>query len=227
MRTYGRKRYNKRSMRKRGMRRIRRNYRVPRSIEQKPVLIKRKFWAFNWTPSTVSTTDFWKTFAFNLSQMYNSGDVTNLFDQYKLCGVKVEMHPRFDNFAGNDTTDTTAPGVTSQGGNQVHIIADPWNDTVASGTYTTATLNFFLEKGNVKTYEGIRPIKFYIRPSIEQNVGVNNTGRRIRAPYLNCSNTTLPHFGFQAFIADPNMTGFFNQSYDIFYTFYVACKGRR
>lgn len=229
MRSYGRRRTSRRSNRKRGPRRLRRNYRIARPvITPKPAFIKRKFYFQNWTPSVVATTDFWKSFSFTLTNMYNSSDVTNLFDQYKINGIRVEMHPRYDSFAGNDTVDTTLPGITNQGGNQVHINFDTYNDVAPTGVYNTATLNFFLEKGGlVKTYAGHKPIKFYFKPTIEQNVGTVNTGRRIRAPYVSTTQAGLPHFGFSAFISDPNMTGNFSQSYDIFLTYYLTCKGLR
>lgn len=226
MKTYGRRNTSKRTMRKRGTRRLRRNYRISRSPFQAVGYIKRKFWFANWVPSTASTADFWKQMTFNLTNMYNSSEITALYDQYRIAGIKVELHPRYSEFSGNDTVDTTLPGITNQGGTQVHVINDPYNEKSLSGVYNVATLNYFLEQGNVRSYSGNKKISFYIKPTVYQTIGGFSTGKRIRAPFLSTQTaSTSIHYGADVFMADVNLTGAFGQSFDVFLTYHLQVRG--
>ena len=205
----------------------RRVMRVPRSLRPAPFVMKfkRKFWFFNWTLSTASTAGFWRYFSIALSDLPSNAEVVNLFDQYKITGVRYELHPRFDNFAGNDTVDVTQPNITNQAGNMVHVINDPRSLLTPAGTYISTTLNTFMEQGKVRTHRGIKPIVIYHKPTISQS---QTTGaRQIRAPWLQTANTTTIHSGAHVFLQDVNLTGTTGQSYDVFVTLYVMFRGAR
>ena len=203
--------------------RSQRRYPRPAYIPSHVVSFNRTFYYENWTPSTATTAGFWKYYGFRLNQLPNYTEITALFDRYKINAIKVTFRPRFDNFAGNDTTDTTLPGVTAQGTTMMHIIADPDSIVTPSGTYTIGTLNSFLENGSVKTHDGTKPISVYFRPKVNRTVGAEDAGSRIRAPWHTATNVS--HFGFHAFMQDVNMTGTFNQSYDVFVTYYMMAAG--
>lgn len=213
-------------------RRMLRKPRIPRPVGTRKwanngaiVSIKRRWYGGNWVPNTTTTNDFFRNINVTLSGVPSNAEFVNLFDFYRISGFKVELVPRYDSFAGNDTTDTTLPGITNQAGNMVHYAIDPYNFDTPAGTYVTATLNPFLEKNNVKTLSGNRKMSFYVsRPGVSMTVG-GSTGGRTRGPWISTGSTTVPHYGVQIFLQDVNLTGTFGQAYDIFYTAYCQFKG--
>jgi len=198
--------------------------RVPRAIGNRYPMLKlnRTTWAFNWTPNTTTTDGFWKLLTWRMNLTHSLQDFTGLFDQFKLYALKWKFMPRYDNFSGNDTTDTTVPGVTNQGACRMHILVDPFTSVAPTGTYTAATLNTFLENGNrVKTFSGNRPFSVFTRTCVD------SAGERKRAPWLNITETAAVHYGIHAFAQDVNLTGIFGQSWDVFVTAYMMFKNAR
>lgn len=189
--------------------------------------MQRTTWLQNWTPSTTGTNDFWRYYQFTLQQITNFTEMAALFDQYKMYALKYTFVPRYDSFAGNDTTDTTLPGVTNQGGVKLHIVKDPFSVVGPTGTYTSANLNSFLEQGNrVKTYSGNRNVSVFFRTTVNQTVEGTNTNR-VRAVWLNTTQTNIAHSGFHVFAQDVNLTGVFGQSFDVFVTAYLMLRNVR
>lgn len=187
----------------------------------------RTFWLQNWTPSTTTTNDFWRYYTFTLSQLPNVGELTSLFDQYKISALKFTFRPRYDGFMGNDTTDTTIPGVTNQGKTQVHIVNDPKSTIAPGGVYNSGTLNSFFEQGRVKTRGGNRPFSVYFKPTVANDADGVNIATYQRAPWLNTTTNAIVHRGFHIFLQDINLTGVFGQSYDVFVTPYMKFKNMR
>lgn len=218
-------RYNRKRATRRGGSKRKRAMRVHRPLGQTPIHIKRTFWNSNWSPNTTTTDGFWKYFTFALSYMPSYLEVTNLFEVYKLNRIKVTFRPRYDSFAGNDTTDTTLPGVTNQGGTNMHVLIDPKSNLAPSGTYTSSTMNQLFELGNVKTYTGNKPFSVYFKPTVDMTVGAVTNGRRIPAPFIQSAIPSILHNGFHVFAQDVNLTGVFGQSFDIFITYYMTVKG--
>lgn len=206
------------------------NIRRARSPKPSQMVCKRTFWLENWSPNTATTAGFWRYYQVSMNSMPSVGEFTPLFDQYRINAIKFTFRPRYDSFAGNDTVDTTLPGVTNQGGTQLHIINDPYSIIGASGTYNSTNLNTFLEQGSVKSYNGNRAVSVYYKPTINKTVdgaaGGNNV-ERARAPFLNANNTSVVHNGFHVFAQDINLTGAFGQSFDVFVTFYMTWKNLR
>lgn len=187
--------------------------------------IKRTIYQGNWAPNTTTTAGFWRVFAPTLSDMgASANDFAALFDCYRIKALKVTLRPRFDNFAGNDTTDTTLPGVTNQSGTRVAIIVDPSTSTAPTGSYSIANFNTFVENGNVRFYEGLRPINIYFRPKVEQTIGGLSGARRVGSPWLQIGSTNILHWGFHCFMHDNAFSGTFGNSFDIFYTYYLQLK---
>jgi len=189
--------------------------------------LTRTFWQGTWTPSTTATNDFWRYLTMNMGSLGWATDLGLVFDMYKINALKFTLRPRFDNFAGNDTTDTTLPGSTAQGLTQVHVINDPYSTLGPVGTYTTATLNTFLENGKVRSHQGTRPINIYIRnPTYSETVQASISAKS-RARWVNWTGggQGLVYGGAHVFLNDVALTGNFNQAFDIFVTVYLQCKG--
>ncbi len=208
--------------------------RVPRMrssfMRSQALSLKRTFRLEYWQPSTATTNDFWRYYSFTWAQLPSLSEFQALFDTGRISAIKVTFRPRFDNYSGNDTTDTTAPGITNQTGTNVHVIVDPKWVGAPTGTYSNATLNTFLEQGGVRSYKGTSPFSIYFKPTINQTVGAVQ-GMRRRAPFLlldSSSNATgSPHYGFHIFMQDPNMNGSFGNAYDVFVTYYMQFRGTK
>lgn len=205
-----------------------RKMRIPRRIGGSGTNILkvcRTTYLQNWSPSSVNVNGFWRYYQFTPNLIGNWQDYFNMFDQYKICALKYTFRPRYDNFAGNDTTDTTIPGITSNGTTMVHVVNDPYSTVIPAGSYDFLTLNAFLEQGKVKSYQGNQPITVYFKPTINIATEAGNNMRR-RAGWLNV-NLNNSHSGFHIFLQDVNFTAVFNQSYDVFVTSYVMLRNAR
>lgn len=220
--------YRKRSYRRKRVMRKRRRFNIPRAPRYSAVSVvkaKRTFFYENWSPSTATTAGFWRYYMPTLSMLPSLSEFQALFDQYKLSAIKITLRPRYDNFAGNDTTDVTLPGTTAQGGTNVHVLIDPDSTTtVPTGTYTSGNLNTFLENGSVRSYTGLKPINIYWKPKVGQVMSVGEA--RVKAPWAGTttSPSQIPHHGVHIFLQDTNFTGTFNQSFDVFVTYYMQFK---
>lgn len=208
----------------------RRKMRLARSLrpKQPQMTVTRTVWTQNWVPATTATTDFWKYLTTNLAQLPDVSQYQNLFEEYRINNLTFVFRPRYDNFAGNDTTDTTLPGVTNQGMTHLHVIVDPKSVITPSGTYTFNTLNTFLEQGKVRSYTGNKPVTIKVKyPCITDDVnGTANTVIR-RAKFIRTDQTAIPHRGIHVFAQDVNLTGVFGQSWDIFIKYSITFRGMR
>lgn len=221
------------SRRRKTMRRTRRKImtvpRVTRSLKPAVLYIKRKQWSTTWIPSTVATSDFWKSFAMQLSFLPNSTELTNLFDQYKICAIKWTFFPRFTSFSGNDNTDTTPPGVTNLGQTMMHICYDNRSTVTPAGTYSSANLNTFMEQGRIKTIlNPNRPVSVYMKPVIQgEYIGGTATNMFTKSKWLPTSSPSINHIGPNIFVQDHNFSGTFAQQWDILVTTYVALRNQK
>lgn len=222
---YSRKRIYRRKRLSRKRRTM--NISRPRMSRVPSFNVTRTFWHFNWAPNTATTGGFWQYQAITLNNVPNVSEYVSVFDTYRINSIKYTFRPRYDSFAGNDTTDTTLPGVTNQGGSDVHVIVDPKSTVNPSGTYTTANLNAFLENGKVRTYSGNKPFSFLIKyPCIQTDVNGTSSAQLQRAPYLSTKTGTIAHRGAHTFISDVNLTGNFGNSWDVFVTLNMTFKGQ-
>lgn len=209
----------------------RRITRIPRALKASGAMnYSRTFWLESWTPNSGGTANFWRYYQAAFSQLPNSTELINLFDRYRINAFKYTFRPRYDSFAGNDTVDTTLPGITNQAGNYAHVIVDRESNLVPTGAYTTAVLNSFLEQGSrVKTYQGIKPFSVYVKkPLVNQEVSGVGGGRRVPSPWLQTAvAASVTHNGFHVFMQDVNLTGITGQTFDVFVTVYMQLKGMR
>lgn len=199
--------------------------RAPRMLRTQQITVARKFWASYWVPGTAATTDFWKYYQFQPNQIPNWSDFFNLFDQYKINALKFSFVPRSDGFAGNDTTDTTLPGVTNAAGTRLHVVNDPYSTVVPAGLYSAATLNSMMEQGTTRTFIGTKTVDVYFKPTINVTTEAGSN-YRVKAPWLNV-NVQNVHNGFHIMAQDSNFVGLFNQSYDVFITAYASFRNLR
>lgn len=201
-----------------GGRKWRKNYGI--------VKIKRTTYGGNWTQSTVSTSGFWRYLTYSLQDMNNYTEVTNLFDEYKITGIMVKFVPRYDSFAGNNTTDVVQPNVTNQTGNYITTYIDTSSSLTPSGTFTSSTYNTFIENcnGASKMRQGLKPFTIFFRPKIPNDVGGTSTSHQ-SPKWLSTASPSIVHSGAHVFMHDVNFVGSSGQSYDMFVTHYVQARG--
>lgn len=221
-RSYGRRTRGRRSKRAR----TKYTGRGKRRFAKAKLAIKRTTYGGNWNMSTVSTSGFWRYLTYSLSGMNNYTEFTNVFDEYKLCAIKVKFIPRYDNFAGSNTTDVVQPNVTNQTGNYITTYIDTDPGMVPSGTYTSATFNTFIENcnGRFKMRQALRPFSVYFKPKIPKDIGGTSTAVQ-RPCWLSTASPTITHSGAHVFMHDVNFVGSSGQSYDMFVTYYVQFRG--
>lgn len=198
---------------------------VPRSLRSQMLVTQRTFFLYNWQPGTAATQSFWRYLQFQVNQIPNWQNYQDLFDQYKINAIKTVYRPRYDNFDGANTTDTTVPGVTNNNGSRIHIVNDPYSTIIPTGIYGSASFNDFCEQGTVKTYEGNRPVTVYTKPTINISTENGNNMRR-RASWLN-TNVQSVHNLFHIYVQDNNFASNLGNSYDVFVTVYISLRNMR
>lgn len=197
---------------------------------QSLVNVERTWYSGSWTPGSAATNDFWRYITVNLGACPNVTEYTALFEQYKVNSITFTLRPRYDGFNGENTTDTTLPGVTNQGATRVHTVIDPRSNTSPSGAYTAATLNLFLENGKVKSFSGSRTITIPIRSPCYVNDVNGVTGAAnpsCRNQWFSTAATGITFRGVHIFLQDVNLTGVFGQAFDIFTKMNMSFKGPR
>lgn len=201
------------------------------AVGKMPVLsVKKTFYLGNWQPGTATVAGFWRYYTFTLGDLPDLASYVAMFDTARINAIKVEFHPRFDSFAGNDTTDTVLPGITNQAGTRMSFVVDPKSNLVPTGSYLSSTYNGFLEQGGVRTRTGNRPFSVYFKPHVNYNIGGALGQARKRAPALQLADPnsqTVAHTGFHMFAWDQSFNGSFGNSFDIIVSFYMTFRGMR
>lgn len=212
-----------RSRKRRGIRkRVRRSGGTSSRQGMRPMSFRRTFWSQYFVPTTVSTTNFWQYFSTTFGTLPNVSEYTNLFDSYKVNGVKYTFVPKYTGFNGDDAT---TAGTTNRGNGFVSVINDPRNVTTATGTYGSASFNAFQELGNSKLHSASRSFSVYYKPFVDDPMSVGT--RRVPCSWLQTSNTAQPLNGFHAYFHDSNFSGVFNQNWDVYITLYFQCRGMK
>lgn len=188
---------------------------------------KRYVYGGNWAFSTAATSGFFRHFTPGLNALNNLGEYQAVFDQYKINGIKITVIPRWD---GADVGTTAAPGLNMM---YLTYCVDPKSTLVPSGTYTSATLNTFLENCNGKTRTRMfnKPVNIYFKPMISARdlYSASTTTNYVGPKWIATESSSIAHRGVYMFLHDNNLTtsGLSGWSVDIFYTFYFQCKGNK
>lgn len=188
-------------------------------VRESVLKFQRTFWSQYFIPSTVSTNNFWQYFSTSLSAMPDVAEITNLFDQYKITGVKYTFVPKFTEFAGSDAT---TAGTTNRGCGFLSIANDPYSATAAAGTYGSSSYNQFAENASVKVYPGTKPVTVFFKPCINDPQATGTVRRP--CPWLQTTNTAESMYGFHAYFHDSNFAGIFNQTWDVMITIYGLAR---
>lgn len=181
--------------------------RLNRGIGQPVQYFKRTVWLPGWNTTTAGTNSF-TGLNFRLSQLPNITDFTNLYDQYKICGVKVEVIPQYDNAQVNATP--------------VAIVTQNFHVTDYDDSTTPPNMDALMQHQDVKRVPSTRIIKKFIKPCFATqifNTGITST-YGARRGWIDCATPDTEHYGMKfGFSANP--VAF---TYGLRMTFYLAFK---
>lgn len=213
-----------------GMRKRRRAVRgrVPRGIRMfsraNVLSAVRTFYAGNWTFGTVTTNDFWRYGQYTLASLPSVSEFTSLFDEYKINAIKVTFRPRYDTISPQDLV-IASPQPQAY----AHYIVDPGSTVIPAGTYTSTTLNTFLENSGVKTVTLNKPFSIYWKPKVSAQLLGGGTGSEvIKGGWVKTSDTAVTYRGYHMFLQQNNFTTTGGAvQLDIFVTYYMIFKNMR
>jgi len=191
---------------------------IPRSMAPSTFMVKQKTFINTWTFSTAATTDFWRYYRTTLSEMNNFAEHCAVFDEYKISRVTFEFRPNYDNFSPDNTLWMFGT---------CHTIVDSSSSTTPSGAFGSATLNSFLEQGNVKSRKFGNNVSLSVKPKVASQVfGGGLNGRLVAAPWLKTTETTVEHRGAHIYL-QPFDSTLVPIKYDVFYTVTVLFRGHK
>lgn len=207
-------------------RRVRRkmNITAPRR-RPRPVSLtmKRTFYDGTWEFNNTVLSGFWRYQTFTTAQINNFAELANVFDMYKIHGIRQTWRPRYDS-VNNAGAALTAPQAYA------HVVVDQDSTVVPSGAFGVPTLNAFMEQGDrVKTHTLNKPFSVYFKPKIASDIGGDTFTTR-SATWLRTSNTTALHRGYHMMLQPNAMTTALtpvnaNIYLDSFVTVYFTVKG--
>jgi len=197
----------------------------------KGVSFKRTFFVSNWAFGTAQTSDFWRRFVPRFTDMPNHLEYQKVFDEYKITGIKITLHPRF---ADTNLPINAASSLVAN--NQMYITianASKEYEFVPAGSYSSTTYNLLLEEigDKARTYKFNKPVSLYFKPQIFEEIGgTSGYGyKHTKAPWLELATSLQPAYhGMHAFLHDYNFTNLQTSGFgcDIQYTFYFQCRGQ-
>ncbi len=119
---------------------------------------------------------------FSLANLSEASSFTSIYDQYRIAGVELEL------------VAVTQPGVTAATTTAYAfcaVVVD-LDDAAALASYSLA-LNY----ANLAILPPGRGLRKRIKPHVNSETNTNSAVVNLTSPWLDCSDTTVPHFGFK------------------------------
>lgn len=173
--------------------------------------------------ATYPTAAYNNSFSFSLSEVRGAGELTALYDQYMITGVKVTFQ------LINNPDANTAPFTNTTNLSNVFpklFYVRDYDDTGVEAT------NDLRERNNVQV-KVLRPnslITVFLRPAVRNQLyldGITAANSPLWKQWLDCSSSTVPHYGMKFSV---DFAGFNTQSdYQVRVekTFYLKFKNAR
>lgn len=199
-----------------------------RSGNMATVHVKRTFFAGTWTVSSGATAGFWHYFnplvqgtsvldpGFN-----NFSEFGNVFDRYRVNGIRLTFIPRFQQVAAPTTGATP---ITTPVLNMTHVV-DPQSTLTPAGLYSSTQLNTLLEHGGQTRQFRERALSVYWKPQVALPTNIGGGVWYKKCPFLTTNNTAVPMRGVHVFFHTNNFsTTFTDCLLDVMVTWYVTFK---
>lgn len=153
------------------------------------------------TPAFVGSTYYNVPFTadFQLNDLINFGDLTQIADKYKIKWVKIKAYC---------TSNTASAGGTAQLPSMLYCMDD---DDVSMPASNTTGLQTIREKmdSKLKQWQQNRPITFFLRPkilsAINGPVGTPVSSAVLSSRFLDCNHPDIPHYGMKGYLQDVNL----------------------
>lgn len=171
-----------------------------------------------------SSTAYNNSFAFTLSEVRNSAELTALYDQYMITGVKI-MIQLVNNPDANNSLNSGSIGNASNFYPKLFYVRD-YDDL---GVEATDTLR---ERNNVKV-KILRPdrqITFFVKPALRNQLyldGVTPANSPVWNQWLDCSATNVPHYGVKFSVEFNSVTTIQDYFIRVEKVYYVKFKNSR
>lgn len=183
--------------RKRGVRR--RTYRRRRIVRKRAnMLVTKRHVQVEVANFTDSLQNIFNSYAFTLSSLPASGEFTNLFDQYKICGIKYRF------YVDNHTQDSAFSSVTR---NQTHYLRI-WHVIDTNDNSLPANFDALQQYPNMRceilTSDKPWTRWRYFKPKFADTVYTSliQNGYAVRGGYLNTTSADVPHYGIKYILND-------------------------
>lgn len=204
--------------------------RYSRRVIKNFLRVKRTFYAGSWTFSNASTNGFWRYFTHTLGALPSASEFSSVFDEYRIRAIKVTFRPNTDAISGQLNDVSTATSLANLVHN-LHTCIDPMSTVLPSGTYSSSTLNSFLENSGVRSRRFNKALSVYYRPQLLDAVQGTGTavGKVSPKKWLRTSDTAAEYRGFHAFWQTSQFLASATSLpwLDIFVTYYMEFKNVR
>lgn len=202
-------RYSRRTRRLRRPRRrmMRRRVYRNRRLRRTPVHLVKRVVKSTLPITYNANTTF--SYIVKLNDLPDYSDFTNLFDQYKISGVKIEIIPR-----GNESS------LSSSQSTQVMSVID------RNGLANPFTENQLLQYQSLrKTPLFRRHVRYYkpavLTPALDYNATNPFPLSKVNQ-WISTENPDVDHYGLYGFVPDPGFEA--NITMDVYTTFYIALR---
>lgn len=186
---------------------------VPRSVRPPGMTLKRRFFLQSWAFSGAAVNDFWRYYGFNLNQLPNVTDFTNLFDEYRINGIRLSFYPRYSDYQAGTTAAPQPSRI-----DMVQVI-DPMTTITVAGSFGSTVLNGLMEDSNARIRDLSRPRHIYFKPKV-----LVANGQWRFSPWLRSDQVSADHRGVHVFLKDANFVGATGPIIDVFVTFYFSLR---
>jgi len=153
---------------------------------------------------------------FRLSNVLQSGDLTALYDRYKITGIKFKIIP-LSNMAG----------VNSQSVLPTMVYHTDYDDSITPTSDADVRV-----KAGAREVRLDKPVTIFIKPKIADAILGASAGTAYSvpkaAPYINMSYPDVPHYGLKMYFRNVNLSSSTGASLNTCFrfetTYYIACK---
>lgn len=192
----------------------RRSLNGPLGKARKAFSFKRKTYIETITVNNLA--DFMKGYSFSLSQLNNATEYTNLFDQFRICGIAITLMPSVTDFSA-------ASGVTMTNFAMPEVRSIIDKDDASNPT----SFNEMYEYNNCKITRGHREHKRFWKPAIlsaSYETAVSSAYTPRFNQWLSTTDPATPHYGVKIGINALGSAAAGNMYYRMYATFYIQCK---
>lgn len=223
------RRYRKKRSMPRNMAKRRSRFRSVNKLRRQVHYYKRTFrvgdFVANYNATTGVTTPINVPLSFNLNQLPAASEFTNLYDQYKISGIRVNCQPLL------------TEGIASAVSGSTLIYGFPKFSSVIDfdDTFTPVNEDVLLQYGSLKQTGAFKEHKRYFKPRVRgaalDSGAVVAAATSLKAPWIDMSNPNVPHYGVKLFHPGPIASGTplvsSSIGYSVYATLYIACKNVR